>query len=33
VQILDVSVDGLLHIDSLRDDQYIMEDDGLSVDG
>jgi len=30
VQILDVSVDGLLHIDSLRDDQYMMEDDGLA---
>ena len=30
VQILGVSVDGLLHIDSLRDDQYEMEDDGLA---
>ena len=28
VQILDVSVDGLLHIDRLRDDEYVMEDDG-----
>jgi ribonuclease R len=28
VQLLDVAVDGLLHIDSLRDDQYVMEDDG-----
>ena len=28
VQILDVAVDGLLHIDSLRDDEYVMEDDG-----
>jgi ribonuclease R len=28
VQILDVAVDGLLHIDSLRDDDYVMEDDG-----
>jgi ribonuclease R len=28
VQILEVAVDGLLHIDSLRDDQYAMEDDG-----
>jgi ribonuclease R len=28
VQILEVAVDGLLHIDSLRDDQYVMEDDG-----
>ena len=28
VQILDVGVDGLLHIDNLRDDQYLMEDDG-----
>jgi ribonuclease R len=28
VQILDVAVDGLLHIDNLRDDQYVMEDDG-----
>ena len=30
VQILDVSVDGLLHVDALRDDQYEMEDDGLA---
>ena len=28
VRILDVAVDGLLHIDNLRDDQYLMEDDG-----
>jgi ribonuclease R len=28
VQILDVAVDGLLHVDNLRDDQYVMEDDG-----
>jgi ribonuclease R len=28
VQILDVAVDGLLHIDNLRDDQYVMEEDG-----
>jgi len=28
VQILDVAVDGLLHIDSLRDDEYVMEQDG-----
>ncbi len=28
VQILEVAVDGLLHIDSLRDDDYVMEDDG-----
>ncbi len=28
VQILEVSVDGLLHIDRLRDDEYVMEDDG-----
>jgi ribonuclease R len=28
VQILDVAVDGLLHVDSLRDDQYVMEEDG-----
>ena len=28
VQILDVAVDGLLHTDRLRDDEYIMEDDG-----
>jgi ribonuclease R len=33
VQILDVSVDGLLHIDSLRDDQYVMEDDGHAWTG
>ena len=30
VQLLDVSVDGLLHTDSLRDDDYVMEDDGLA---
>jgi ribonuclease R len=28
VQILDVAVDGLLHIDNLRDDEYVMEDHG-----
>jgi ribonuclease R len=28
VQLLDVAVDGLLHIESLRDDQYLMEADG-----
>jgi ribonuclease R len=28
VQILDVAVDGLLHIDALHDDEYLMEDDG-----
>jgi ribonuclease R len=28
VQLLDVSVDGLLHIDNLRDDQYVMDDGG-----
>jgi ribonuclease R len=28
VQILDVGHDGLLHVDSLRDDQYVMEDHG-----
>jgi ribonuclease R len=28
VQILEVAVDGLLHLDNLRDDRYIMEDDG-----
>jgi ribonuclease R len=28
VQILDVAVDGLLHIDNLRDDDYVMEDSG-----
>ncbi len=28
VQILDVAVDGLLHVDNLRDDQYVMENDG-----
>jgi ribonuclease R len=27
VQILDVGVDGLLHIDNLRDDRYVMEED------
>jgi ribonuclease R len=33
VQILDVAVDGLLHIDSLRDDDYMMEDDGHAWTG
>ena len=28
VQILDVAVDGLLHVDNLRDDQYVMEENG-----
>jgi len=28
VQLLDVSVDGLLHIDRLGDDEYVMDDDG-----
>jgi ribonuclease R len=28
VQILDVAVDGLLHINNLRDDLYVMEEDG-----
>jgi ribonuclease R len=28
VQILDAGVDGLLHVDTLRDDQYAMSDDG-----
>ena len=28
VQLLEVSVDGLLHIDNLRDDQYVMDDGG-----
>jgi ribonuclease R len=28
VQILDVAVDGLLHIEALHDDEYLMEDDG-----
>jgi ribonuclease R len=28
VQLLDVAVDGLLHVDSLRDDEYVMEQDG-----
>jgi ribonuclease R len=28
VQIVEVAVDGLLHLDNLRDDQYVMEDDG-----
>ncbi len=33
VQILDVAVDGLLHIDSLRDDQYVLEEDGHAWTG
>ncbi len=28
VQILDAAVDGLLHLENLSDDQYVMEDDG-----
>ena len=28
VQILDVAVDGLLHVNNLRDDLYVMEEDG-----
>jgi ribonuclease R len=28
VQILDVAVDGLLHVDNLHDDEYLMEQDG-----
>jgi ribonuclease R len=28
VQLLEVAVDGLLHIDNLHDDEYVMEDDG-----
>ena len=28
VQILEVATDGLLHVDSLRDDQYVLEQDG-----
>ena len=28
VQILEVAVDGLLHVDNLRDDRYVMEEDG-----
>ena len=28
VQILEAAVDGLLHLDNLSDDQYVMEDDG-----
>jgi ribonuclease R len=33
VQILDVGVDGLLHLDNLRDDEYVMEDDGHAWTG
>jgi ribonuclease R len=33
VQILDVAVDGLLHIDNLRDDEYVMEPNGHSWTG
>ncbi|HTV78740.1 MAG TPA: ribonuclease R [Steroidobacteraceae bacterium] len=28
VQLMDVAVDGLLHLDNLRDDEYLMEDHG-----
>jgi ribonuclease R len=33
VQILDVAVDGLLHLDNLRDDEYVMESDGHAWTG
>jgi ribonuclease R len=33
VQILDVSVDGLLHLDNLRDDEYVMEKSGHAWTG
>jgi ribonuclease R len=33
VQILDVAVDGLLHLDNLRDDEYTMDEDGHSWTG
>jgi ribonuclease R len=33
VQILDVSVDGLLHLDNLRDDEYVMENSGHAWTG
>lgn len=33
VQLLDVGVDGLLRIENLRDDQYVMEDDGHAWTG
>jgi ribonuclease R len=33
VQILDVAVDGLLHVDNLRDDEYVMEPDGHAWTG
>ncbi len=28
MQLLDVATDGLLHLDNLRDDEYVMEDHG-----
>ncbi len=33
VQLLEVAVDGLLHIDNLRDDEYMMEEDGHAWTG
>ncbi len=33
VQILDVAVDGLLHLENLRDDQYVMEPNGHAWTG
>ncbi len=33
VQILDVGIDGLLHLDNLRDDDYVMTDDGHGWSG
>jgi ribonuclease R len=33
VQILDVAVDGLLHLDNLRDDEYVMENNGHAWTG
>jgi ribonuclease R len=33
VQILDAGIDGLLHLDNLRDDEYVMTDDGHGWSG
>ena len=29
VQLMDVAIDGLLHLDNLRDDEYLMDDHGM----
>jgi exoribonuclease R len=33
VQLMDVAIDGLLHLDNLRDDEYLMDDHGTAWRG